>query len=155
MNTASVSRKQTSFRLSETLLARLQEEARRHNRSLNNLVESVLMSFVSSHPNKTTLAAMKEAEVLKTAKPLKVSFSGAEIVAGKETEEIGHLEGFSGVKAGYGFAGGVTMNHAPYSKRLSWIVSAKEGTEVTVRVSAPRAGTAVQTISLTKGGCAK
>ena len=62
MNTASVSRKQTSFRLSETLLARLQEEARRHNRSLNNLVESVLMSFVSSHPNKTTLAAMKEAE---------------------------------------------------------------------------------------------
>ena len=62
MNTASVSRKQTSFRLSETLLARLQEEARRHNRSLNNLVESVLMSFVSSHPNKTTLGAMKEAE---------------------------------------------------------------------------------------------
>ena len=62
MNTASVSPKQTSFRLSETLLARLQEEARRHNRSLNNLVESVLMSFVSSFPNKTTLAAMKEAE---------------------------------------------------------------------------------------------
>lgn len=62
MNTASVSRKQTSFRLSETLLARLQEEARRHNRSLNNLVESVLMAFVSSQPNKTTLAAMKEAE---------------------------------------------------------------------------------------------
>lgn len=62
MNTASVSRKQTSFRLSETLLARLQEEARRHNRSLNNLVESVLMAFVSGHFNKTTLAAMKEAE---------------------------------------------------------------------------------------------
>lgn len=26
------------------------------------LVESVLMAFVSSHPNKTTLAAIKEAE---------------------------------------------------------------------------------------------
>ncbi len=62
MNTASVTRKQTSFRLSETLLAKLQEEARRHNRSLNNLVESVLMAFVSDHPNKTTLAAMNEAE---------------------------------------------------------------------------------------------
>lgn len=62
MNTTSISRKQTSFRLSETLLARLQEEARRHNRSLNNLVESVLMAFVSNHPNKTTLSAMKEAE---------------------------------------------------------------------------------------------
>ena len=62
MNTASTVRKQTSFRLSENLLARLQEEAKRHNRSLNNLVESVLMAFISERPNKTTIAAMKEAE---------------------------------------------------------------------------------------------
>lgn len=61
MNTASI-RKQTSFRLNSELLSRLQEEAKRHNRSLNNLVESVLMAFVSERPNKTTLAAMKEAE---------------------------------------------------------------------------------------------
>lgn len=39
MNTASITRKQTSFRLNEDLLKRLQEEAKRHNRSLNNLVE--------------------------------------------------------------------------------------------------------------------
>lgn len=62
MNTASVPRKQTSFRLSEELLSRLQAEAKRHNRSLNNLVESVLMAFVADRPNKTTLAAMMEAE---------------------------------------------------------------------------------------------
>lgn len=62
MNTTSISRKQTSFRLSEELLTRLQAEAKRHNRSLNNLVESVLMAFVANRPNKTTLAAMKEAE---------------------------------------------------------------------------------------------
>ncbi len=62
MNTASITRKQTSFRLNENLLKRLQEEAKRHNRSLNNLVESVLMAFVAERPNKTTLAAMKEAE---------------------------------------------------------------------------------------------
>ncbi len=62
MNTASIPRKQTSFRLSEDLLSRLQEEAKRHNRSLNNLVESVLMAFVADRPNKITLAAMKEAE---------------------------------------------------------------------------------------------
>jgi hypothetical protein len=61
MNTATI-RKQTSFRLSTDLLERLQEEAKRHNRSLNNLVESVLMAFVKERPNKTTLAAMKEAE---------------------------------------------------------------------------------------------
>lgn len=62
MNTVSTIRKQTSFRLSEELLDKLQEEARRHNRSLNNLVESVLMAFVAKRPNKTTRAAMKEAE---------------------------------------------------------------------------------------------
>ena len=62
MNTASSIRKQTSFRLSEELLLRLQAEAKRHNRSLHNLVESILMAFVSERPNKTTLAAMKEAE---------------------------------------------------------------------------------------------
>lgn len=62
MNTASTIRKQTSFRLSEELIERLHAEARRHNRSLNNLVESVLMAFVSSRPNKVTLAAMREAE---------------------------------------------------------------------------------------------
>ena len=62
MNTASITRKQTSFRLNEDLLKRLQEEAKRHNRSLNNLVESVLMAFVAERPNKTKLAAMKEAE---------------------------------------------------------------------------------------------
>lgn len=62
MNTATAIRKQTSFRLSQELLTKLQAEAKRHNRSLNNLVESVLMAFVAEHPNKTTLAAMKEAE---------------------------------------------------------------------------------------------
>jgi len=62
MNTASTPRKQTSFRLSEELLSRLHAEAKRHNRSLNNLVESVLMAFVADRPNKTTLAAMQEAE---------------------------------------------------------------------------------------------
>lgn len=61
MNTAST-RRQTSFRLDEKLLLKLQDEAKRHNRSLNNLVESVLMAFVSQRPNRLTLAAMKEVE---------------------------------------------------------------------------------------------
>lgn len=49
--------------MNEELLSRLQAEAKRHNRSLNNLVESVLMAFVAERPNKITLAAMKEAEI--------------------------------------------------------------------------------------------
>jgi len=73
MSTASIPRKQTSFRLSEELLSRLQAEAKRHNRSLNNLVESVLMAFVADRPNKTTLAAMKEAETSDNLETLDLS----------------------------------------------------------------------------------
>ena len=73
MNTASVTRKQTSFRLSEDLLKRLQIEAKKHNRSLNNLVESVLLAFVSEKPNKTTLAAMNEAETSDNLETLDLS----------------------------------------------------------------------------------
>ena len=61
METATI-RKQTSFRLSESLIETLRREAAKRNRSLNNFVESILMAFVSEIPNKTTLAAMKEAE---------------------------------------------------------------------------------------------
>lgn len=53
---------QTSFRLSNDLIEQLRIEAKRHNRSLNNLVESVLMAFIAKKPNETTIAAMREAE---------------------------------------------------------------------------------------------
>ena len=61
MNTTSI-RKQTSFRLSEDLIASLRVEAQKHNRSLNNLVESILLAFMSERPNPTTLKAMQDAE---------------------------------------------------------------------------------------------
>lgn len=61
MNTTSI-RKQTSFRLSEDLIASLRVEAQKHNRSLNNLVESILLAFIAERPNPTTLKAMQDAE---------------------------------------------------------------------------------------------
>ena len=59
---AVVGRKQTSFRLREDLLRKMQLEARKENRSLNIFVESKLMDLMYSQPNETTLSAMKEAE---------------------------------------------------------------------------------------------
>lgn len=61
MNTQTL-RTQTSFRLNKALVETLREEAQKHNRSLNNYVESILLAFVNHRPNATTLAAMKEAE---------------------------------------------------------------------------------------------
>lgn len=58
---AVLDRKQTAFRLSTELLAKLKEAARRENRSLNNYVESVLMEVVYNNPNKLTIKAMREA----------------------------------------------------------------------------------------------
>ena len=56
-----INRTQTAFRLSTELLKRLQIEARKQNRSLNNFVESVLMDAVYRTPNAATKAAVKEA----------------------------------------------------------------------------------------------
>lgn len=59
---AVIERKQTAFRLSTELLAKLKEEATKENRSLNNYVESLLMNIVYNRPNKQTINAMKEAK---------------------------------------------------------------------------------------------
>ena len=58
---AVLERKQTAFRLSTELLAKLKEAATRENRSLNNYVESVLMEVVYNNPNKLTIKAMRGA----------------------------------------------------------------------------------------------
>lgn len=60
-------RKQTSFRLREDLVKALQEEARKANRSLNNLVECLLMAAMYSEPNEETIAAIEEARTGKFA----------------------------------------------------------------------------------------
>lgn len=58
---AIIDRKQTAFRLSTELLARLRELAKKQNRSLNNFVESVLMNIAYNEPNEETQAAIEEA----------------------------------------------------------------------------------------------
>ena len=57
-----VERKQTSFRLRTDLLKRMEKEASKENRSLNDFVESILMDNMYFQPNETTIAAMREAE---------------------------------------------------------------------------------------------
>ncbi len=66
-----IDRKQTAFRLSTDLLAKLKEAATRENRSLNNYVESVLMDVVYNNPNKLTIKAMREARENRELETLK------------------------------------------------------------------------------------
>jgi len=91
----------------------------------------------------------KEAVTLKVVRPLVAEFFGdAQIISGKAREEIGHLQGFSGVNFRYGHVGPITTAHDPYAKRLSWIVKAKPGTQITVQVSGDRAGKVCKTVTL-------
>lgn len=59
META-IQRRQTAFRLSETLLEDLKIKASQCNRSLNNLVESILMQALYDTPNSDTVSAIEE-----------------------------------------------------------------------------------------------
>lgn len=55
-------RKLASFRLRADLLEGLKRNAARENRTLNNYVESVLLSIVFDEPNDLTKAAIREAK---------------------------------------------------------------------------------------------
>lgn len=70
---ATIERKQTAFRLSNTLIERLRAEAKRENRSLNNLVEVLLTDALDHRPNPETIAAIEEARKGKYAGELDTS----------------------------------------------------------------------------------
>ena len=60
-------RKQTAFRLNETLLNELKVRATQCNRSLNNYVECLLAQALFGTPNADTIEAIKEARAGKYA----------------------------------------------------------------------------------------
>ena len=52
---------QTAFRLDNTLLTALKEQAKLQNRSLNNYVEFVLQRIIAQKPNSITQKAIEDA----------------------------------------------------------------------------------------------
>lgn len=54
-------KKQTSFRLSTELRGRLREKAAEEHRSMNDLVEGILLDALYYEPNEETIAAIEEA----------------------------------------------------------------------------------------------
>ena len=70
---ATIEGKQIAFRLSTALMERLRVEAKRENRSLNNLVEVLLTESLDRRPNPETMAAIEEARSGKYAGELDAS----------------------------------------------------------------------------------
>ena len=54
-------KKQTTFRLSAELRGRLREKAAEEHRSMNDLVEGILLDALYYEPNEETIAAIEEA----------------------------------------------------------------------------------------------
>ncbi len=69
---ATIIRKQTAFRLSETLLDELKVRATQCNRSLNNYVESILAQAIYGKPNPDTIEAINESRAGKYAGKLEM-----------------------------------------------------------------------------------
>ena len=90
-----------------------------------------------------------EAKRLKVDKELTVNLDvDGTVVMGKAAYTLGHLEGFSGVASSYSWDNITTRQHAPFTKVVEWVIAAKEGAEVTVTVSGPKAGSVKATVVL-------
>ncbi len=82
----------------------------------------------------------KEGLKLKTMRPLKVTLEGGEIMIGKKEEEIGQLEGFSGIRGYNSGLGASSYETAPVEKKVTWVVKADKGTELRIQIEGARIG---------------
>lgn len=91
----------------------------------------------------------EEAKSLKADKEIEVKLEGApSLIMGNETEKIGHLEGFSGIKSDYSRNAISTDNYAPILKKVSWVVRASAHDSLTLTVQSEKGGKTVKTITL-------
>ena len=82
----------------------------------------------------------KEGLKNKSLKPLKVEMIGEyELIQGKNEEQIGHLQGLSGIKTVNGLAP-YSRQSAELCKKITWIIKAKKGTELKFVCSGGRIG---------------
>ena len=83
------------------------------------------------------------------AKPIIVRLEGAEILSGKELTEIKELQGFSKTQTGVYYYGNITTGeNAKARQKLTWIVKAKKGDCIILKVSQVKAGTAQEEVVL-------
>ena len=90
-----------------------------------------------------------EAKRLKVDKELIATLTiDGEFIIGCAEQEIGHLEGFSGVKSSYSFNNINTFKHDPFLKQLTWVIHAAEGSKVALKIANAKSGSASAEITL-------
>lgn len=91
----------------------------------------------------------EEAKKLNISKEVEVTISGGKIVSGLEKTKIGNLEGYGSTSTGTNFYGNISTDYnAKARKKLTWVVQAKSGIEITVSCAQEKSGKASKTITL-------
>ena len=83
------------------------------------------------------------------SKEVEVTISGGKVISGLEKTKIGNLEGYGSTSTGTNFYGNISTDYnAKARKKLTWVVQAKSGTEITVSCAQEKSGKASKTITL-------
>lgn len=91
----------------------------------------------------------EEAKKLNISKKVEVTISGGKVISGLEKTKIGNLEGYGSTSTGTNFYGNISTDYnAKARKKLTWVVQAKSGTEITVSCAQEKSGKASKTITL-------
>lgn len=91
----------------------------------------------------------EEAKNLNISKEVEVTISGGKVISGLEKTKIGNLEGYGSTSTGTNFYGNISTDYnAKARKKLTWVVQAKSGTEITVSCTQEKSGKASKTITL-------
>ena len=91
----------------------------------------------------------EEAKKLNISKEVEVTISGGKVVSGLEKTKIGNLEGYGSTSTGTNFYGNISTDYnAKARKKLTWVVQAKSGVEITVSCAQEKSGKASKTITL-------
>ena len=81
---------------------------------------------------------------------MKVSLSGEGVsfINGQPVERIGQLEGFSGIVGMSHLAGFNTTIKNPCEKKLTWVIQAQSGTEITLQAKGEKCGVVTAKVTL-------
>lgn len=91
----------------------------------------------------------EEAKNLNISKEVEVTISGGKVISGLEKTKIGNLEGYGSTSTGTNFYGNISTDYnAKARKKLTWVVQAKSGTEITVSCAQEKSGKASKIITL-------
>ena len=91
----------------------------------------------------------REAVNLKLVKPVTAELSGnVQIVSGAAKQDLGQLQGMSGVRCEHHFTNYVMIPSDPIQKKAVWVVKGRPGTEVKIKAASQRAGNAEITVVL-------